>query len=269
MLHENVARHIVANRLSARVDSSCRIPSSNVQNIVVWGLPQTPLIDTQHAHVIDYGGLVGDDLKTPVTATLRDCNVQEELTKRLAEYHKRPQLVSAAAHAIAVHVRTLQRGTAEGQCISMAVAVAESGYNLPPGVVAGLPVVVTGGAWSVVKGLVVTEAVLQELAVRVAQGQFPVLPPAPAAAPPPVVHGPSDAPATPVPRADPPNLAAAPTPPPVVLGPSDAPPEPPADSVVEIKSEGAVLAEAAGEAACEGEGAGAGSGAAATEVKTD
>lgn len=42
-----------------------QISSYNVQNVVVWGLPTAPIADVSHAHVIDYGGLVGTDQKTP------------------------------------------------------------------------------------------------------------------------------------------------------------------------------------------------------------
>lgn len=42
-----------------------QIPSSNVQNVIVWGLPADPIADVHHAHVTDFGGLVGGDQKMP------------------------------------------------------------------------------------------------------------------------------------------------------------------------------------------------------------
>eukprot|EP00048_Salpingoeca_helianthica_P016368 m.231915 g.231915 ORF g.231915 m.231915 type:complete len:444 (+) comp18537_c0_seq1:43-1374(+) len=172
VLQENRARHLIAARLNQRVDVAQQINGTAVHNVVVWGSPASGIVDIVHAHVVQYGGIVGGEEKIPVLACLRDdeyalTGVQTDAAARAA----RPGNAASHAASIARHLRFLLCGTAEGECVSMGlVTTAESGYGLPAGVLASMPVTVLNGTWTVVQGLQLSAHIQQKLNAQALDG---------------------------------------------------------------------------------------------------
>jgi malate dehydrogenase len=151
------------NRAKAQLARKAGVPVASVRNLAIWGNHSaTQFPDFANATIdgksvtdviTDHEWLQGDFIST--------------VQKRGAAIIDARGLSSAASAASAAidTVAGLRTKTAEGDCVS--VAVASSGqYGAPEGLQFGFPVIADGqGGWSVVEGLTHDEFAQQRIAV--------------------------------------------------------------------------------------------------------
>ncbi len=142
------------NRAIGRLANKLGRPISDVTNMTVWGnhsVTQYP--DLVNARV---GGESAWDAVDD-QAWIADEYIPEVAKRGAAIIEARGSSSAAsAANAAVDHVRDWVLGTPEGDWVSMGVP-ADGSYGVDEGIVAGLPCICTGGEWSVVEGLEISE----------------------------------------------------------------------------------------------------------------
>jgi len=152
-LDQNRAAAQLALKVGARVQ--------DVRRMTIWGNhSSTQFPDCSHATV---GG-------RPVTAVINDeawvrNQFIPEVQKRGAAVIAARKLSSAmsAAKAACDHMKSWVQGTEEGDWVSMGV-FSDGSYSTPLGVMFSFPVTCSGGSWSIVKGLSMSEFAMSKLA---------------------------------------------------------------------------------------------------------
>ena len=145
-LDHNRAVAQLANKLGKQV--------SDVTNMTVWGNHST----TQYPDVVNakVGGQSGWD------AVDDEAWIADEFIPRVAKRGaaiieaRGASSAASAANAAIDHVHDWVLGTAPGDWVSMGVP-ADGSYGVEEGIVAGFPCACSGGEWSIVEGLEVSE----------------------------------------------------------------------------------------------------------------
>jgi len=139
------------NRAKGQLALKAGVAPSAVSNVFIWGNhSSTQYPDTTHATV---GGVPAAD---KLDAAWLQGDFVGQIQKRGAAVIAARKLSSAAsaAKAIADHVHDWVQGTSEA--VSMAVP-SDGSYGIAPGVVYSFPVTCSGGAYTIVQGLEISE----------------------------------------------------------------------------------------------------------------
>jgi malate dehydrogenase len=142
------------NRAVAQLANKLGKPVSSVTNMTVWGNHST----TQYPDLVNARVDGSSAWETVDDETWISEEFIPRVAKRGAEIIAARGASSAASAASAAidHVRDWVLGTPDGDWVSMGVP-ADGSYGIAEGVVAGHPCICTGGEWTIVEGLEVTE----------------------------------------------------------------------------------------------------------------
>nr|AIT70196.1 malate dehydrogenase [Symphyocladia latiuscula] len=162
-LDQNRAQGQIAQKLK---ESNVLVSSLDVSNVTIWGNhSSTQYPDVNHAVVNIQGKAV------PAREAVKDDNYLdgafiETVQKRGAAVIAARKLSSAmsAAKAICDHMRDWWTGTAAGQWVSMGV-VSDGSYATETGLVFSFPVNISGGAWSIVQGLSISDKAKERIGI--------------------------------------------------------------------------------------------------------
>ncbi len=142
------------NRAVAQLAAKLGKPVASIRKVTVWGNHSA----TQYPDVFQAecdGQKVWPMIQDP--AWLENTFIPT-VQKRGAAIIEARGLSSAAsaAHAAIDHVRDWLRGTPAGDWVTMGVP-SDGSYGIPEGVIYGYPVTCSGGAWTIVPGIEVSE----------------------------------------------------------------------------------------------------------------
>ena len=142
------------NRAKGFLAAKTGLPSSAVQNVIIWGNhSSTQYPDASHATI---DGEVAT-AKVADNEWIQGAFIAD-VQKRGAAIIKARGLSSAASAAIAAvdHMRDWVVGTPGGQFVSMAVP-SDGSYGIAPGVIYSFPVTTSKGAYAIVHGLDISD----------------------------------------------------------------------------------------------------------------
>jgi malate dehydrogenase len=142
------------NRARAQLANKLGKPLTEVSNMTVWGNHST----TQYPDLVNakVGGI------SAWNAVDDEAWIADEFIPRVAKRGaaiieaRGASSAASAANAAIDHVRDWVLGTPAGDWVSMGVPT-DGSYGVDEGIVAGLPCSCSGGEWSVVEGLEITE----------------------------------------------------------------------------------------------------------------
>ncbi len=141
------------DRAVAQLAARTRQPVANIKNVAIWGnhsASQYP--DIMHATVDG----------APATSLVEETWIADEFIPRVAKRGAEIIAVrggssaASAANAAVEHVRLWVQGTPEGDWTSMAVP-SDGSYGVPEGLVSSFPVTTSGGNYSIVQGLEISD----------------------------------------------------------------------------------------------------------------
>jgi malate dehydrogenase len=143
------------NRAVAQLAAKAGVHNTDVTKMTIWGNHSaTQYPDIFHAEVSGQPAFeaVGSD-----QAWLEDDFIPT-VQQRGAAIIKARGLSSAAsaANAAVDHIRTWSLGTAEGDWVSMGIP-SDGSYDVPEGIISSFPVTCSGGEYSIVQGLEISE----------------------------------------------------------------------------------------------------------------
>lgn len=141
------------DRAVAQLAANTNSQVSRIKNLAIWGNHSTTQYpDISHATV---GGV-------PAISLVEQRWIAEEFIPRVAK--RGAEIISvrggssaaSAANAAVEHMRLWVHGTPEGDWTSMAIP-SDGSYGVPEGLVSSFPVTTTGGEYSIVQGLEISE----------------------------------------------------------------------------------------------------------------
>ncbi len=141
------------NRAISQLAAKTGQPVSSIKNITIWGnhsstqypdLSQATVDGQQALDLVDQAWYEGEYIPT--------------VAKRGAAIIEARGSSSAASAASAAidHMRDWAHGTREGEWVSMGIP-SDGSYGIPQGLIYGFPVTVTGGVYSIVQGLPISD----------------------------------------------------------------------------------------------------------------
>jgi malate dehydrogenase len=142
------------NRALSQIGTKLGKPVSSVKKVIIWGNHSaTQYPDLYHAEVDGQAvsGLINDQ-------TWVEDNFIPTVQKRGAAIIEARGLSSAASAANAAmnHIRDWVHGTPAGDWVTMGIP-SDGSYGIPEGVLFGYPVTCSGGKYSIVQGLAISE----------------------------------------------------------------------------------------------------------------
>ena len=142
------------NRAISQLATKCNTHNTKINHIVVWGNHSS----TQHPD-ISYATVDGKNASTLVDQTWVDSYFIPTVQKRGAAIIEARGLSSAAsaAHAAIEHIRDWVLGTKENQWVTMGV-LSDGSYDIPKGVIYGVPVTCKDGQYTRVLGLPISDS---------------------------------------------------------------------------------------------------------------
>ena len=141
------------DRAVAQLAANTNSQVSRIKNLAIWGNHSaTQYPDISHTTV---GGV-------PAISLVEQRWIAEEFIPRVAK--RGAEIISvrggssaaSAANAAVEHMRLWVHGTPEGDWTSMAIP-SDGSYGVPEGLVSSFPVTTTGGEYSIVQGLEISE----------------------------------------------------------------------------------------------------------------
>jgi malate dehydrogenase len=154
------------NRAIAQLAKRLDVPVSDITNMTVWGnhsTTQVPDLGNCKVRGESAWEAVGDE------GWILDEFIPTVAKRGAAIIDARgASSAASAANAAIDHVRDWVLGTPEGDWVSMAVP-SDGSYDVPEGLISGLPCTCSGGSYEIVQGLQMGDAIRERLETTVAE----------------------------------------------------------------------------------------------------
>lgn len=153
------------NRALTQVAKKLSVPVSDVRKMTIWGNHSaTQYPDLYHAEV--HGRPVADQVEH---AWLESTFIPTVAKRGAAIIDARgASSAASAANAAVEHVHDWLHGTADGDWVSAGI-VSDGSYDIPRGLIAGVPVTAHNGSWQLVPGLELDEFSRGKVAASIAE----------------------------------------------------------------------------------------------------
>jgi malate dehydrogenase len=162
----NAMTRLDHNRAIAQLANKLSVQVSEVTNMAIWGNHST----TQYPDLVNakVGGRSAWDAVDD-EAWVADEFIPTVAKRGAAIIEARgASSAASAANAAIDHVRDWLHGTPEGDWVSMSVA-SDGSYDVEQGLVSSFPCTCSGGEWSIVEGLEVTDFSRQRIDASIAE----------------------------------------------------------------------------------------------------